>query len=264
MAGRPPTPGALRRRRRRAHAARHRGAAARLRRRSSPSSPSASSTSRSPARCAPSWPRFGAWITALWPVAHLVGPQVGALRRPAAAARRRAAQRARPGHDPPAGPRRRAGSAARHPAQDAPVQLLWATRRAWRCSSPCCWSCATTGAVPATPTRWRWSASVLLALPAAAAGGALRGQRRQDLDPGGRVLHPARRVRQDLPDRLLRRLPGGQARRAVAGQPAGRRPRAAPRPRPRPGARGLGAVHPRAGLRARPGHARCCSSASSW
>ena len=61
----------------------------------------------------------------------------------------------------------------------------------------------------------------LLALPAAAAVVDLRGQRRQDLDPGGRLLHPAGRVRQDLPGRLLRRLPGRQARRPRPGQPPG-------------------------------------------
>ena len=49
-----------------------------------------------------------------------------------------------------------------------------------------------------------------------------RGERRADLDPGGRVLPAARRVRQDPADHLRRGLPGGQARRALAGRPADR------------------------------------------
>ena len=36
----------------------------------------------------------------------------------------------------------------------------------------------------------------------------LRGQRREDLDPAGRLHHPARRVREDPADHLLRRVPG--------------------------------------------------------
>ena len=127
------------------------------------------------------------------------------VRRPAAAARRRAAQRARSGADPPARPGRGEQRAADgQPTTRRPrpagvdrvglalfiVVLLvvrdhrvlaalrlhagrWSASRSWPCRR-CC--------------RRRF-----------------RGQRREDLDPAGRVLHPAGRVREDLPDRLLRR-----------------------------------------------------------
>ncbi len=63
---------------------------------------------------------------------------------------------------------------------------------------------------------------------------------REGLDHPRRLLHPARRVRQDRARRLLRRLPGREARRAVAGRTAvpRDRPAARPRPRPHPGALG--------------------------
>ena len=111
---------------------------------------------------------------------------------------------------------------------------------AWRSSSPCSpWS-ATTAPCSATPTpRWPPASCCCCSLPSCRR--VQRGQRRQDLGPAGRPVVPAERGRQAAAGRLLRRLPRGQARRAVAGQQALLRPRPAARPRPRPGARRLAA-----------------------
>ena len=91
------------------------------------------------------------------------------------------------------------------------------------------------------------------AAAAAAGPGARRQhQRRPHLDPARRLLVPARRDRQDLPGDLLRRLPGGEARRARAGRPPLPRHRPAPRPRPRPDPADVADQPRRAGLPARP------------
>jgi hypothetical protein len=178
-------------------------------------------------------------------------PQVGALRRPAAAAGGRAAHRPRAVLHPPARPGRPAGGQHGQPGgRPRPAGVGHAGPRPVRGRAP--GAARPPAAVPvrlhAGPDRPGAAGH-----PGAAAGLAVGGQRRQDLDPGGRLQHPARRVRQDLPDRLLRRLPGRQTRRPGAGQPPRHGPGAAARPRPRPGAGGLGAVDPGAGLRARPG-----------
>ncbi len=65
--------------------------------------------------------------------------------------------------------------------------------------------------------------------PGPAARAVLAGQRRPDLGAVRGLLHPAGRVREAAADRVLRRLPGRQARRAGAGQPPVRRHRPAPR-----------------------------------
>ena len=72
--------------------------------------------------------------------------------------------------------------------------------------------------------------------------------------PLRRLLDPARRVRQDPADHVLRRLPGRQARRARARRPADPRHRPAARPRPRAGAGRLGGQPRGPGPRARPRH----------
>ena len=69
-----------------------------------------------------------------------------------------------------------------------------------------------------------------------------------------RVRDPARRVRQAGPGRVLRRLPGRQARRAGTGRAAGTRHRPAPGPRPGPGADRLGRQPAHPGLRDRHRH----------
>ena len=71
-------------------------------------------------------------------------------------------------------------------------------------------------------------------------------QRSQGLDHPRRLLDPAGRVRQDRASRVLRRLPGRQAGRALAGRPAVHRdrPAASQRPRPDPGALGAQPADP--------------------
>ena len=205
--------------------------------------------------CARSWPRSASGSPALWLAAHLAvrrwAPYADPLLLPAVALLVGLGL----ADDPPARPRRRAASSGgTAPASDAPDQLIWATLGVGvfvgRAAS---WS-ATTGSLArlrlharAGRPRCCWRIPAVLPASISEVNGAKLWIRL------GRLLHPARRVRQDLPDRLLRRLPGGQARRAGAGQPPGGRPGAAARPRPRAGAAGLGAVDPGDGLRERPG-----------
>ena len=92
--------------------------------------------------------------------------------------------------------------------------------------------------------------------PAAAAAGPRDrpgGLRLPDLGPHRAGQLPARRVRQDRPGRVLRRLPGREARAAGHGL-LGRRAAAHPRPQaPGPGAAGLGRLAGRDGLAEGPG-----------
>ena len=140
---------------------------------------------------------------------------------------RRPAQRPRPGDDPPARPRRsRARAAARRrtlPAGEAPRAADLDRRRRRRCSSPCCWFVRDHRMLQ----RYTYTAAAAGLVAAAAAArcrcSASDHQRRADLDPRlGPFTLPAERGRQDAAHRVLRRLPGRQARRAVAGQPARR------------------------------------------
>ena len=75
---------------------------------------------------------------------------------------------------------------------DAPCQLIWSTLGVAGVLRWCCWSSGTTGCCPATPTRWPWSACSSRH-PGGAAGEPVGGQRRPDLDPARRLLHPAGR-----------------------------------------------------------------------
>ena len=88
--------------------------------------------------------------------------------------------------------------------------------------------------------------------PAAAAGHRSHHQRRAHLDQPRPVQLPARRGGQDLPGDLLRRLPGGQARRPRPGRAPHRRHRPPARPRPRPDPRGLAGQRRHPGVPARP------------
>ena len=152
-------------------------------------------------------------------------PPLGAVRRPAAAADRDAAQRARHRDDLPAqpgGPRRQPErerpyrsrrSARRHDHAD---RLLGDRRRraSWRSSC----SSRTSRCCSPTPTCSAWSGIVLIALPAllptSISGVAGTGAKIQ-VSIGG-LLHPAGGVREAAARRVLRRLPGGQRHEAVA------------------------------------------------
>ena len=157
-----------------------------------------------------------------------------AVRRPAAAAVRRAAQRPRPGDDPPARPRRRERAAALRPrgAHVPTSEMLWTAL-----GVALFVAVLVLRARPPHAARYAYTAGfaglVLLALPGAAAVVDLRGQRREDLDPAGRLLDPARRVRQDPAGHLLRRVPGAEARRCSP-RPGSTVPRHGPAARPRP------------------------------
>ena len=70
----------------------------------------------------------------------------------------------------------------------------------------------------------------------------------------GHLLDPARRVREDPPDRVLRRVPRAEARAVQRGRPHVPRHGVPPRARPRAAADRLGALGRRPGARARPRH----------
>ena len=236
-----------------AHPARHRAGAARLRRASSPLAAQCIVDLTITGSLRPEIATFGVWFTALWAGRAPRRAQVRALRRPAAAALRRAAHRPGPGRDPPAGPRRRAARRARSPAR-TPRSSCCGPRSAWCCSSPCCWWSATTGRCPGYAYTLGAGRPGAAGHPGGAARVDLRGQRREDLDPGGRaspsspVSSPRSAWSSSSPPTWSTSAtcsPWPAAGCWAWSCPAG--------PRPRPGAAGLGAVDPGAGLRARPG-----------
>ena len=130
------------------------------------------------------------------------GPLPRPVRRPLAAADRGAAQRARPGADLPARP----GDAGQ-PGSPRPAGLVDARGRPVPRRRP-------GPARPPRPCALRLPLGGRRARPDAGADLLPGGQRRQDLDQAGRLLLPARGVREDPARRLLRRLPRGQPQRA--------------------------------------------------
>ena len=153
---------------------------------------------------------------------------------------RRAAQRARPGHDPPGRPRPdRAGRLGRRrPGGAAPASMLDRDRHrlSRRRARP---ACPTTARSRATATPPGSSASCCCCCPLLPVL-ALGGQRRPDLDPHRAALVPARRVREDPVRRLLRGVPRREARRCPVAGASVPRHDAAPVPRPRAPAGGVG------------------------
>ena len=95
------------------------------------------------------------------------------------------------------------------------------------------------------------------------AGPVQRGERREDLDPAGRLLHPAGRVRQARADGLLRRVPGAETGRAVAGQPPVRWASTCPAAATSARCWWPGAPRCSSWSARRTSAPRCCSSASS-
>ena len=194
-------------------------------------------------------------------------PPVRALRRPAAAADRRPAQRHRAGDDLPARPGQgdQRGQPRRGGAHRAGLAAAGLDRRR-------------AGLLPGRAAGGpRPHRAAVLRLhpgpgrgavpgrPGGAAGQPVGGQRRADLDQGaGPVLHPAGRVREDRADHLRRGLPGVQAHGAVHRRQEDLRPGAAAGPRPRAAAGRPAAGAARAGPRARTSAPRCCCSAPCW
>lgn len=170
------------------------------------------------------------------------GPLPGPVRRSAAAADRRPAQRARPGADLPARPGDPEGPGRAHPAR-----LVHARRRAVRRRGGA-------AARPPGAPAVRVSLGGLGARAADRADLLPGGERGEDLDPGRRTLLPARRVRQDPARGVLRRLSGRQPQRARVHRPHLLEAATALRPGARADRGDLAAERRGAGAGARSGH----------
>ena len=185
---------------------------------------------------------------------------------PLAAAVRRVAQRPRPGADLPARPGATPSaprSSARRPAAALRLQLIWtavgvvAVRRgaaAWSATTACCSATPTPRASPA------WSCCCCPLLPAigsdrSTAPGSGSGSAGFSFQPGEFAKIAA--------DRLLRRLPGRQARRALAGQPARRSASTCPAAATSARCSSPGSRASRCSSSSATSAPRCCSSASS-